>query len=221
MKLTYPFSKIVDQTDNYHGSIVPDPYRWLEDVDSPETLDWIQRQNELTFGFLEQIPAREQLRKRLTQLWDYPKAQAPIKRGGRYFQFRNTGLQNQDVLFVLDSLTAEPRQLLDPNTLSKDGTVALNVWEPSDDGKWLAYAVSSSGSDWQTWHIRNVDTGEDMPDAIEWSKFSGAAWLPDGSGFFYSRYDAPKDGEEFQSANYFHKFISHKLSNLVACQDRH
>ena len=209
MKLTYPFSKIVDQTDNYHGSIVPDPYRWLEDVDSPETLDWIQRQNELTFGFLEQIPARAQLRKRLTELWDYPKAQAPIKRGGRYFQFRNTGLQNQDVLFVLDGLTAEPRQLLDPNTLSEDGTMALNIWEPSDDGKWLAYAVSASGSDWQTWYIRNVDTGEDLPDAIEWSKFSGAAWLPDGSGFFYSRYDAPKVGEEFQSANYFHKLYFH------------
>lgn len=212
MKRTYPLTKTIDQTDNYHGSIIPDPYRWLEDVDSPETLDWIKRQNEFTFGFLEQIPAREQLRKRLTELWDYPKAQAPIKRGGRYFQLRNTGLQNQDVLFVLESLTAEPRQLLDPNTLSEDGTVALGPWEPSEDGKWLAYAVSASGSDWQTWHIRSVDTGEDLPDTIEWSKFSGAAWLPDGSGFFYSRYDAPKEGDEFQSANYFHKLYFHKRS---------
>ena len=147
---------------------------------------------------------------RLTELWDYPKAQAPIKHGGRYFQLRNSGLQNQDVLFVLESLTAEPRLLLDPNTLSTDGTVALNNWEPSPDGKWLAYATSASGSDWQTWHIRSVDTGEDLPEIIEWSKFSGAGWLPDGSGFYYARYDAPQAGEEFQGANYFQKLYFHQ-----------
>jgi prolyl oligopeptidase len=174
MKLTYPVTQTIDQTDNYHGTLVSDPYRWLEDVDSPETLDWIRRQNELTFGFLEQIRVRLQLHTRLTELWDYPKAQAPIKHGGRYFQLRNSGLQNQDVLFVLESLALEPRLLLDPNKLSTDGTVALNNWEPSPDGKWLAYATSASGSDWQTWHIRNVDTGEDLPETIEWSKFSGA-----------------------------------------------
>ena len=127
-------------------------------------------------------------------------AQAPVKRGERYFQFRNSGLQNQDVLFVLDGLAAEPRPLLDPNTLSEDGTVALNSWEASPDGKWLAYATSASGSDWQTWHIRSVDTGADLPESIVWSKFSGAAWLPDGSGFFYARYEAPQAGEEFQTA---------------------
>ena len=213
MKLTYPTTQTIDQTDNYHGTLVSDPYRWLEDVDSPETLDWIKRQNELTYGFLKQIPVREQLRKRLTELWDYPKAQAPIKHGGRYFQLRNSGLQNQDVLFVYETLTAEPRLLLDPNTLSEDGTVALNAWEASPDGKWLAYATSASGSDWQTWHIRNVDTGQDLPEVIEWSKFSGAAWLPDSSGFFYARYDAPQAGEEFQGANYFQKLYFHHLQN--------
>lgn len=211
MKLTYPITQTIDQTDNYHGTLVSDPYRWLEDVDSPETLDWIKRQNELTFSFLEQIPVREPLRKRLTELWDYPKAQAPIKHGGRYFQLRNSGLQNQDVLFVLDTLTAEPRLLLDPNTLSEDGTIALNTWEASPDGKWLAYATSASGSDWQIWHIRSVDSVEDLPEVIEWSKFSGAAWLPDASGFFYARYDAPQAGEEFQGTNYFQKLYFHRL----------
>jgi prolyl oligopeptidase len=209
-KLSYPNTRKCDQMDDYHGTQVADPYRWLEDVDSPESLEWIKQQNELTFGYLSQIPARDRLRKRITELWDYSKAQVPIQRGGRYFQLRNFGLQNQDVLFVFDSLTAEPRQLLDPNTLSEDGTVALGLWEPSEDGKWLVYAVSASGSDWQTWHIRSVDTGEDLPEVIEWSKFSGASWMPDGSGFFYSRYDAPKAGEEFQSANYFQKIYFHR-----------
>src|SRR5512136_1986584 len=134
MKLTYPTTHTVDQVDDYHGTLVHDPYRWLEDVDSPETLDWIHRQNELTFGFLAQIPARERLRKRLTELWDYPKAQAPVKRGGRTFQLRNSGLQNQDALFVCESLSAEQRLLLDPNALSADGTVALNSWKVSSDG---------------------------------------------------------------------------------------
>ncbi|OGN91877.1 MAG: prolyl endopeptidase [Chloroflexi bacterium RBG_13_48_10] len=211
MKLSYPITKTTDQVDDFHGTHVADPYRWLEDVDSPETLEWIKQQNELTFGFLEKIPVREHLRQRLTELWDYPKAQAPIKHGGRYFQLRNSGLQNQDVLYVLENLTANPRLLLDPNTLSTDGTVALNSWEVSPDGKWLAYATSSSGSDWQIWHIRNVDTAIDLPEMIEWSKFSGAAWMRDASGFFYARYDAPQAGEEFQGANYFQKLYFHRL----------
>jgi prolyl oligopeptidase len=209
-KLAYPHTPTVEQVDDFHGTPVRDPYRWLEDVDSPETLDWIKRQNELTFGFLEQIPARETLLQRMTELWDYPKAQSPVKRGGRYFQPRNSGLQNQDVLFVYESLAAEPRVLLDPNTLSSDGTVALTGWEVSPDGNWLAYATSASGSDWQIWRIRNVVTGEDLPDIIEWSKFSGASWLPDASGFFYSRYAAPREGEEFESANYFQKLYFHR-----------
>ncbi len=210
-KSVFPNSRISDQVDNYHGTLVADSYRWLEDVDEPDTLDWVQRQNVHTFGLLEQIPACTQLRQRLTALWDYPRADAPAKRGGRYFQLRNTGLQNQNVIFVLDHLDAVPSLLLDPNTLAADGTVALNSWEPSPDGKWLAYATAASGSDWQTWHIRNVDSGEDLPDAVAWSKFSGAAWLPDSSGFFYARYDAPQVGGEFGSTNYFHKVYRHRL----------
>ncbi len=218
MKFNYPQAKTVDQTDDYHGTLVPDPYRWMEDVDAPETLEWIRQQNELTQAYLTQVPTREKINKRLTELWDFAKAGAPNKRGGFYFQERNSGLQNQSVLFVKSSLTSEPRVLLDPNTLSDDGTVALTSYSISKDGKRLAYATSASGSDWLTWHIRDVETGADLPEKIEWSKFSGAAWLPDGSGFFYSRYDEPIEGGEYENANYNQKVFFHKL-NTPQTQD--
>ena len=211
-RLTYPPTTTVEQIDDYHGTPVADPYRWLEDTDSPETKAWIEAQNRLTFGFLEGIPQREQIRQRLTELWDYPKAWAPLRKGGRYFQLRNSGLQNQDVLYVLDSLEAEPRLLLDPNTLSSDGTVALNGWALSEDGRWLAYATSASGSDWLTWRVRQVDTGQDLADVIEWSKFSPAAWTGDGTGFFYAAYDRPAEGQEYQGANYYQKLYFHRLN---------
>lgn len=211
-RLTYPHAPTVEQIDDYHGTPVADPYRWLENTDSPETEAWVEAQNKLTFGFLEEIPQREQIRQRLTELWDYPKAWAPLRKGQRYFQLRNSGLQNQDVLYVLDSLEAEPRLLLDPNTLSKDGTVALNGWELSDDGRYLAYATSASGSDWQTWRVREVDSGQDLLDLIEWSKFSGAAWTKNANGFYYAAYDRPAEGQEFQSANYFQKLYFHRLN---------
>lgn len=207
----YLESRTTNQVDNYHGTDIADPYRWLENVDSPETLEWVRQQNELTFGYLDKIPVRQHLRQRLTELWDYPKATAPFKRNGRYFQFRNTGLQNQNVLYVLDGLEAEPRLLLDPNTLSEDGTIALNSWEVSEDGRWLAYALSSSGSDWQKWRIRNVETGEDLPETLAWSKFSGAAWRKDGSGFYYCQYPVPKEGETYLEANYNQQLYFHKL----------
>lgn len=218
MKYKYPQAKTVDQTDDYHGTIVPDPYRWMEDVDAPETLEWIRQQNELTQAYLAQVPARDKINKRLTELWDFAKAGAPNKRGGNYFQERNSGLQNQSVLYVKSSLSAEARVLLDPNTLSEDGTVALTSYSISKDGRRLAYATSASGSDWLTWHIRDVETGADLPEKIEWSKFSGAAWLPDGSGFFYSRYDEPTEGGEFENANYNQKVFFHKL-NTPQSQD--
>ena len=218
-QIKYPETRKSDQVDNYHGTLVPDPYRWLEDVDSPETLEWVRQQNELTFSYLERIPARQKLQNRLKELWDYPKATAPFKRGGRYFQFRNSGLQNQNVLFVMDELVAEPRLLLDPNTLSEDGTVALNTYEVSEDGCWLAYALSSSGSDWQTWHIRNVETGEDLQELLEWSKFSGAAWRKDASGFYYCQYPVPKEGETYLEANYNQQLYFHRL-NTAQSQDQ-
>jgi prolyl oligopeptidase len=212
MKFTYPNTRIGNEIDNYHGTLVPDPYRWLEDVDSPETLEWIKQQNELTFSILENIPARQALKNRLTELWDFAKAWSPYKKGKWYFQQRNRGLQNQNVLYVRASLNDKPRVLLDPNTLSEDGTVALTNFDISKDGNWLAYATSASGSDWLTWRVRNVDTGNDLEEVIEWSKFSNAAWLPDGSGFYYSRYDAPTEGDEFQNTNYNQKVFFHKLN---------
>jgi prolyl oligopeptidase len=212
----YPPTRKSDQVDDYHGALVADPYRWLEDTDSPETRLWIEAQNRLTFGYLENLPEREAIRKRLSELWDYARCSAPYPKGGRFFQLRNSGLQNQDVLYILDISDEQPqmeggRILLDPNTLSSDGTVALAAWEVSPDGRWLAYSTSSSGSDWQTWHVRSVDSGQDLPETIEWSKFSGAAWLDDSSGFFYSRYDEPQPDQEFLNANYFQKLFFHCL----------
>lgn len=214
--LQYPISDQNNQTDNYHGTILNDPYRWLEDVDAPETLKWVDAQNKLTFSYLEQIPLREQIRQRLTALWDFARAQAPVKRGGYYFQLRNSGLQNQDVLYVYSTLDAEPRCLIDPNTLSADGTIAMSSWEASPDGRWLAYATSASGSDWLTWHVRDVTNGEDLPDLIQWSKFSEAAWLPDSSGFYYAAYDSPPPGQEYEGTNYYQKLYLHKLGEYQA-----
>jgi len=211
MKPAYPRTPTVDQVDRYHGVEVRDPYRWLEDPDSPEARAWIDAQNRVTFAYLERIPGRKTIRKRLAQLWDFPRQFAPLQKGGRYFELRNTGLQNQDVLFVRDRLDAEPRVLLDPNTLSADGTVALANWSVSRDGRWLAYATSRSGSDWMTWRVRDVETGEDSPDRIEWSKFSDATWLPDASGFYYARYDAPQEGKSHADLNVFQKLYFHRL----------
>jgi prolyl oligopeptidase len=211
MPLQYPLSPTTAHTDTYHGTQIPDPYRWLEDPNSPQTKAWIEAQNKLTFDYLSQIPSRQPLLKRLTELWDYPKRMGWFKQGGRYFSSRNSGLQNQNLLYVQDSLQGEARVLLDPNTLSEDGTAALNNYRISPDGRYLAYAISHSGSDWQTWKVRNVETGQDLEDEIKWSKFSGAAWLPDASGFFYGRYDAPQEGESYTGANRFPKVYLHKL----------
>ncbi|MBN2389320.1 MAG: S9 family peptidase, partial [Anaerolineae bacterium] len=211
MTCMYPLSERSAHVDVLHGVAVPDPYRWLEELDSTQTRQWIEAENKLTFAYLEQIPARDKIRQRLTQLWNYDKFGVPEKHGGRYFFTQQTGLQNQAVLYWMAALDAELRVLLDPNGLSEDGTVALTSWAISDDGRLLAYSLSASGSDWQTWHVREVDTGRDLEDVIEWSKFSGAAWTADNAGFFYSRYDAPQEGETFKSTNYFHKLYYHRL----------
>ena len=211
MKLTYPPAKTVDVVDDYHGTKVPDPYRWLEDPDSPETRAWIEAENKLTEEFLSRIPVRDKIRERLTELWNYPKYSAPFKEGGRYFFSKNDGLQNQSVLYVQESLDAEPRVLLDPNKLSEDGTVALGGLSVSRDGKLLAWATNVSGSDWRTWYVRDIDTGQDLPDKVEWSKFSGASWDKDNRGFYYSRYDEPAEGQELEQANYYQKLYYHKV----------
>jgi len=208
--LVYPTAKRVDQVDDYHGVKVADPYRWLEDTDSRETKDWVEAENKLTFSYLENISYREAIRDRMTKLWNYERFTVPEQEGGRYFFQHNDGLQNQNVLFVADSLTAEPRMLLDPNTLSADGTVALSGTAITDDGKLMAYGTAASGSDWQEWHVRDVSTGKDLPDLVKWVKFSGASWTKDGKGFFYSRYDEPKNAA-LREANYFQKLYYHRL----------
>ncbi len=209
--LPYPETPRVDQIDDYFGTRVADPYRWLEDVDSPQTRRWIAEENELTESVLATVPQREAIRARLTEVWDYERRSVPEKVGELYAYFRNTGLQNQAVLYVGRDLAEPGRVLLDPNTLSPDGTVALTGVAFSDDGSRLAYSVSSSGSDWQEWHVRDVATGKDLSDIVRWSKFSGASWKRDGSGFYYSRYDEPSADSKFKETNYFHKVYFHRL----------
>lgn len=209
--LVYPVSPKGDPVDDYHGTRVADPYRWLENPDSPETQAWVTAQNQVTFDFLRSIPQRDPLQKRLTDLWNYEKYGIPFKRGDRYFYYKNDGLQNQSVLYKLDSLEGQPQVLLDPNILSADGTVALSGIAITEDGQRLAYGLSKSGSDWQEWRVRDVATGEDLPDRLEWVKFSGAVWTKDGQGFFYSRYDVPDEKTQFEAVNYFHKFYYHRV----------
>lgn len=209
--LTYPSSRKSDQVDNYHGTVVADPYRWLEDPDSEETKAWVAAQNEVTFGYLNEIPTREKIKQRLTKLWDYEKYGIPFKEGDRYFYFKNDGLQNQSVLYTLKSLDSEPQVLLDPNKLSEDGTVALSGLSISEDGKLLAYGLSTSGSDWQEWKVRDVETSEDKNDHLKWIKFSGASWTHDNKGFFYSRYDEPNEKTKLEDVNYYQKLFYHRL----------
>ena len=217
--LTYPSSHKSDQVDNYHGTLVADPYRWLEDPDSEETRTWIEAQNQVTFGYLSEIPTREKIKQRLTKLWDYEKYGIPFKEGeslgdgssDRYFYFKNDGLQNQSVLYTLKTLDDQPKVLLDPNKLSEDGTVALSGLSISEDGKLLAYGLSTSGSDWQEWKVRDIETGEDLQDHLKWIKFSGASWTHDHQGFFYSRYDEPNEKTQLEDVNYYQKLYYHQL----------
>ena len=207
----YPSSPRIEQYDDLHGTVVADPYRWLEDIDSAQVRDWVAAQNQLTYGYLEQRENRASILRRLTELWDYEKYTAPIKRGGRYFFTSNDGLQNQSVLYWMESVTGPPSVLLDPNTLSEDGTVALTGFAVSDDGRALAYGLSTAGSDWQEWRVRDVDSGLDTQDVLQWVKFSSASWTKDSRGFFYSRYDAPSEGSTYKGANYFQKLYYHAI----------
>lgn len=207
----YPETHRESRTDILHGVAVADPYRWLEDDNSPETAAWVAAQNAVTFGHLETIPERAVIKERLTQLWNYERWGLPRRKGDRYFVTRNDGLQNQSVLYQLESLDAEPRVLLDPNTLSDDGTVALTGVSFTEDGALLAYETSVAGSDWEEIRIRRVDSGEDLPEVIRWVKFSSASWTMDGKGFFYSRYDEPEQGDALSGANYFHKLYYHRI----------
>jgi len=212
-QLTYPTTRRVDHVDTYHGTKVEDPYRWLEDDvrNSPEVAEWVKVENQLTESYLAAIPQRETIRRRLTELWNFAQYSPYMKEGGRYFFFKNDGLQNQPVLYVAESLEAEPRLLIDPNTWSKDGTIAMGQMGFSDDGKYLAYSRSEAGSDWSVWHVLEIATGRQLPDKLKWTKFSNASWTKDDKGFFYSRYEQPKPGAEFQSLNFNHKLFYHRI----------
>jgi prolyl oligopeptidase len=193
--------------DDYHGTRVADPYRWLEEADSRETVRWVAEENALVREYVDG-PARDAIRRRLAELYDYPRLSVPELRGGRYFYFRNTGLQDQSVLFVRED--GRERVLLDPNTLSEDGTVALTLAAPTRDGRLLAYAISRSGSDRQEILVRDVETGRDLPDRVLWAKFTGISWTPRNEGFYYTRFPEPGTvpaGDE----SYFGKAFYHRL----------
>ena len=208
--LVYPKARKSEQVDDYHGVKVADPYRWLEELDTGETKAWVEAQNQLTTGYLKDIPERARIQARLTKLWNYERYSAPFKRGARYFYSKNDGLQNQAVFYVTENLEAAPRVLLDPNKLSGDGTIALSGLSISDDGKWMAYSLSASGSDWQEWRVRNIDTGEDLADLLKWVKFSDAWWTPDSKGFYYGRYDEPQGEDSLKAVNYYQKLYYHR-----------
>ena len=207
---TYPETRKQEVEDDYFGTRIADPFRWLEDDNSAETKAWVQEQNKITFGWLAGIPQRARIFGRLKQLWNYERFGTPFKRGDRYFFTRNSGLQNQSVLYVTDRLDGEARELLDPNAFSKDGTISLTEIAPDEQGKLLVYGTSTGGSDWQEYRIRDIATGKDLPDVLRWIKFSGATWAQDGGGFYYSRYPKPEAGGALTEKNenqsvWFHK----------------
>jgi prolyl oligopeptidase len=208
-KIRYPVAHKENVVDEYFGHKVSDPYRWLEDDNSKETARWVQAENKVTQAFLDKIPYRGAIRKQLTALWNYPRYSAPFKRAGRYFFYKNDGLQNQSILYVQDHLHGEPRVLLNPNKLSDDGTVALSVARVSNDGKYLAYFVARSGSDWNEGYVMDIATGKKLSDHLRWIKFSGIGW--DGDGFFYSRYPKPQAGDELIESNEYHKVYFHRV----------
>lgn len=198
--VSYPEARRSDQVDDYHGVEIADPYRWLEELDSAETGAWIEAQNELSAAYLDTLGHREDIERRLTELWNYERIGIPHKEGGRYFYLRNDGLQDQSVLLVSNDLASEPRVLLDPNTFSSDGTVSLSSYRVSPDGSKIAYSVSDGGTDWKTWKIRDVSSGDDLSDELRRTKFTTAEWTPDSQGLYYSRYPTKASGEPDGSA---------------------
>ncbi|MCE2773411.1 MAG: prolyl oligopeptidase family serine peptidase [Bacteroidetes bacterium] len=206
--ISYPITRKVDTVDTYFGVKVPDPYRWLEDDNSDSTKKWVDAQNAVTFDYLNTIPFRNKIKDRLKQIWNFEKQSAPYLKGKRYFFSKNDGMQNQSVLYYKEGVNAEPQLLMDPNQLSKDGTVSLSGWEISPDGKYMAYGISKGGSDWVEWFVRDIENGKDLTDHIEWNKFSGVAW--DNNGFYYGRYEKPS-GSALSDANQNQKLYYHKL----------
>lgn len=208
-KLTYPTTQKVNQIDTYFGTEIADPYRWLEDTDSPETAEWVKAQNEVTFDYLSKIPFRDKVKKRLTEIWNYPKYTQPFKAGEYYFFYKNDGLQNLDVLYIQKGLDGVPEVFIDPNTLSEDGSTSLSGTSISKDNKYLAYSLSKSGSDINQIYVMEIATKKQLPDMIDWVKFSGASWFR--HGFFYGTYQKPDGENELTAKNEYQKVYYHKL----------
>jgi len=220
--LEYPITEKVDQVDDYFGTQVADPYRWLEDDQAEDVKAWVQRQNELTFSYLENIPFRQKIRQRLNEVYDYPRYSAPFRAGEYYFFYKNDGLQNQSVIYIQKGLEGEPEVFIDPNILSPDGTIRIGLVGFSKDDKYVTYSRSEAGSDWQELRVMEVASKKELSDRIRWVKFTGAAWH--GNGFYYSGYDKPAEGQELTAMNKFQKIFYHKLGdpqdkNIVVYED--
>lgn len=209
--LKYPVTKKTGQTDDYFGSKIADPYRWLEDDNSAETKQWVTEQNKVTFDYLGKISFRDKIKTRLSSIWNFAKYSAPFKKGKYYFYYKNDGVQNQSVLYMMEGATGTPKVLLDPNTFSTDGTVSLSGISFSKDAKYMAYSISKAGSDWNEWFVMDVASGKKFPDKLEWVKFSGVAWK--GDGFYYSRYEKPKEGDALKGKNENNRMYFHKLGD--------
>ncbi|MGH6730033.1 MAG: S9 family peptidase, partial [Sphingomicrobium sp.] len=216
--IVYPLTRRMDLVEPQFAVNVADPYRWLEnDVrNDPEVRAWVTAENAVTDAFLETLPLRDRFKARMTELYDYERFGVPEKKGGRYFYTRNDGLQNQSVLFVRDSLNGPARMLIDPNTWSADGATALAEWVPSDDGKHLLYSIQDGGTDWRTVRVLDVASGQQTADEVKWVKFSALEWAKDGSGFYYSRFPEPKEGQTFQQLNQNQSIYFHKLGTVQA-----
>lgn len=224
-KLSYPAAKKLLHTDDYHGTQVADPYRWLEDDvrESEEVAAWVEAQNKVTFGYLKELPHRQSIEDRLTELWNYEKIGAPFRRGDWYYFWKNNGLQNQSVLYRQKTLDADPELVVDPNTWSEDGTVALAGISFSEDAAYMAYSIQDGGSDWRTWRVREIESGTVLEDELKWVKFSGVSWTKDNRGFFYSRYPEPQEGDAFQSLNknqmvYYHRVGTSQKEDVLVYQ---
>lgn len=209
--VVYPLNKTADTVDDYHGVRVADPYRWLEDLNSAETQEWIERQDAVTRRYLNSLPMRESLRKRITELWDFPKVSVPSREGGRFWYRKNSGLQRQAAVYSRESLEAPPVLVIDPNEFSPDGSIALAQFAPSPDGRYLAYAISEGGIDWQKIYVRDLQSQRVLDDAVAWVRFSRIAWTHDGKGFFYSRYPASSDGKRLAAPLGTHSLYYHRL----------
>src|SRR5690242_7189956 len=222
-KITYPETKKVEVVDDYFGTKVPDPYRWLEDETSPETKAWVDDQNRVTFAYLDKIPYREKLRARLTELYNYPRISAPFHRGETYFFTKNDGLQNQSVYYIQNGVNGTPEVFLDPNKFSADGTSVLSAFSLSKDGKYLAYGISQGGSDWVTLSVMEVASHQKLTDEVKWMKASGVSWQ--GDGFYYSRYPVPEKDKSLTSKNefqtvYFHKVGTPQSADVLIYEDK-